>query len=115
MSTLRSVEAILRPLQGRDEHGFYPRYLFRGQTKHHGNITPFISRRLCPEAKLQVYRMMRDASIFATGIGGYTVNRRDGIGLLQHYGIPTPFIDFTGTLDVAMFFALLNTQPGNQS
>ncbi|MGH8522827.1 MAG: FRG domain-containing protein, partial [Gammaproteobacteria bacterium] len=30
----------------------------------------------------------------------------DGVAVLQHYGWPTPLIDLTGTLEVAVFFAL---------
>jgi hypothetical protein len=48
-------------------------------------------------------------------IGGSHVSRRDGIGLFQHYGLPTPFIDFSGCLDVAIFFALLGASVGTQA
>jgi hypothetical protein len=57
--------------------------------------------------------MFADASN-ARGIGGYPVDRRNGIGLLQHYGMPTSFIDFTGCLDVAIFFALHGASSGDE-
>jgi FRG domain-containing protein len=115
MNKLTSVASTLRPLQGRDESGYYPRFLFRGQCKHYNSITPLIARRPSTSAVSQLYALFRDASIFATGIGGYRVTRRDGIGLFQHYGIPTPFIDFSGCLDVALFFALLGSPPGDDA
>src|SRR5689334_11889321 len=115
MTTLAQLDQALRPLQSVDDQGFYPRFLFRGQSKHYGRIPPLIARKPSKPAIKQLYRMFSDASLFASGIGGYHVGRRDGIGLFQHYGLPTPFLDFSGCIDVAIFFALLTAKPGDQA
>jgi hypothetical protein len=115
MATLIDVETRLRGLQGLDDTKHFPLYLFRGQCRDFGNITPLIARRPSKDAIEQLYQMFREADLFAKGIGGYMVGRRDGVALLQHYGLPTPFIDFTGCLDVAIFFSLLGAAPGDEA
>jgi len=59
--------------------------------------------------------MFKDARVFASGIDGWPVSRRHGIGLFQHYGLPTPFVDLSGYVDVAIFFALLGASVGTQA
>ncbi len=113
--TLESLKQHLAKFERQDTAEHCPRYLFRGQTQHYDTITPLIARRPSPAAITQLYRLFSDASLFATGIGGYHVSRRNGIGLLQHYALPTPFIDFSGCLEVAVFFSLLGATAGTDA
>jgi hypothetical protein len=46
-----------------------------------------------------------------------TPNQRDFplLSILQHYGAPTPLMDWTYNIDVSLFFASENAQPSNSS
>jgi hypothetical protein len=55
-----------------------------------------------------VYRYARQ---ICQGLRGYSIGHLDGVAVLQHYGWPTPLIDFTGVLEVAVFFALFGAKP----
>jgi len=46
---------------------------------------------------------------------GYSIDHLDGLAVLQHYGWPSPLIDFSATLEVAIFFALLGAKPDSTS
>jgi FRG domain len=51
------------------------------------------------------YTILRTAG-FLDGLSGYRHRDRiDTLAILQHYGYPTPMVDFSGTIDVALFFA----------
>jgi hypothetical protein len=64
----------------------------------------------------QAYTLLRYAKQIVPGIAGYQVQYyEDALAILQHYGWPTPLIDWSGTLDVAAFFALLYSLPGRQA
>lgn len=45
----------------------------------------------------------------------YTQTDFPTLSILQHYGAPTPLIDFTYNLDVALYFATEFCKPSNSS
>lgn len=91
-----------------------PRYLFRGQNREWYDAagTPLINSTFArvPETDTllvgQAYTTLRRAGQLSSGTWGYAVNAVDGLAVFQHYGWYTPSIDFTGTIDVALAFAL---------
>ena len=96
-----------------------PRYLLRGQNGFHlssigmPSIISYFSRLPADKALLgQVYTVFRNASQLCTGTWGYHVGHEDALAVFQHYGWRTPSIDFAGTADVALAFAL---QPAPQT
>ncbi len=42
------------------------------------------------------------------------MNREEAVAILQHYGLPTPQIDLTGDIEIALFFALNEVKEGQQ-
>jgi FRG domain len=90
-----------------------PAWLFRGQCQDYPTIKPSISR-LDPGERDVMYNICREFHRFADGVTGYRIERHvDQLGMLQHYVERSPVIDFTGTPDVALYFALLNAKPGD--
>ncbi len=94
-------------------HLMIPRYLFRGEEDNTWTATKSSFGRFVEQFQeegcsryaqiiyLSAYRGLR-------GIDGYTISPEEGIALLQHYGMPTPQIDLTGNIDVAIYFATEN-------
>jgi hypothetical protein len=111
---LEEVERRLRPLEGMPSSSGTPRYFFRGQNKVHPKVSSTFAR--IPENNTieiaQAYTAFRNAKHICSGLRGYHIGHLDGLAIMQHYGWPSPLIDLTGTLDVAIFFALLGAHPG---
>jgi hypothetical protein len=97
-----------------------PSYYFRGQTADYRNIIPTIARNPngvedageLEQIRRQAYGVCELADKMASGIGG-TVE--EGLALMQHYGLVTPVVDVTATIDVAVFFAFLGHEAGKES
>ena len=116
VADLATVRKRLADHQRRDGGSMHPRYLFRGQSADHGSITPTFARKLSDETEIgQAYTVCRYAKRICQGLRGYSIDYLDGIAILQHYGWPTPLIDFTGSLEIAVFFALLDAKPGSEA
>ncbi|HTB30701.1 MAG TPA: FRG domain-containing protein [Bacteroidia bacterium] len=86
-----------------------PKYLFRGQTKSYGSFQPNFARlakdRILRGQAQTLYSWSRDN----LRLNGYRVNNpKEAVAVLQHYGLPTPQIDLTGNIDVAIYFATEN-------
>ena len=107
-----------------NDDGGNPRFLFRGQNKDYGRVNTSIQH-LCgfqgsqDEWKLiqrQACSLFRYAKEAVNGLSGTLgMKKEDGIALLQHYGWLTPFLDLTGKVDVALFFASLDSLPLDES
>ena len=110
-NTLAQIRESLSPLASAQLHDGFPRYLFRGQSKDYGSLTPGVAR-LSREDAYQAHMAYRQAQKIATGLMGYRTPKLDGYAVLQHYGWPTPLLDFSADLEVAIFFALFDAQPG---
>jgi|GEM_PF-2364356 len=94
-----------------------PRFLFRGQQTKYPSINSTFAR--IPENDIvigQAYTVYRYAKHICQGLRGYTIGHLDGVAVLQHYaGWPTPLIDFTGTVEVAVFFSLERANAGSEA
>lgn len=89
-----------------------PQYLFRGQNKDYPNVVPFIARpTLSTLERGQAYTICRRINVlssqFYSEATPFPLDEVHLLALLQHYGWPTPFLDLTESVDVAIFFALL--------
>lgn len=89
--------------------GRAPSYLFRGERKDWGAIIPSVARpdlKLSPAGFGQLQRLWSAAASLCAGLDGYHPrDALDALAIFQHYGIPSPLIDFTGSPEVAEFFA----------
>ena len=94
----------------------HPRFLFRGQSRTHESLNTTIGRLYAadPLAANQAHMLYRHAQQLATAMEGYTVQKLDAIALLQHYGWPTPILDVTSSLEVAIWFALFDATPSHE-
>lgn len=93
------------------------RYLWRGQSKKYASVTPTIAR-VEGLALGQAYTILRRfvgqyrGQVYPLPLRGLIkVEPEEAIALLQHYGWPTPYLDLTGDLDVAFFFAHSGYRP----
>lgn len=90
-----------------------PKYLFRGEvdntwTETTSSFGRFVEKYKDEGCSRYAEILYRSAYRGLRGIDGYTISPEEGIALLQHYGMPTPQIDLTGNIDVAIFFATEN-------
>ena len=116
MTELAKIRKGLAEYQGRNAAGKKPRFLFRGQRVVYPSIKPTFARVPTDETEAgQAYTVFRHAKRICQGLRGYTIDHLDGVAILQHYGWPTPLIDLTGTVDVAVFFALLDAKAGSEA
>ena len=107
MPTLSEVRARLAEFRGRELADGRPQFLFRGQRAVYPSIKSTFARIPNTEIEIgQAYTAYRHAKQICQGLRGYTIDHLDGVAVLQHYGWPTPLVDLTGTLEVAVFFAL---------
>lgn len=86
-----------------------PDILFRGQNMEYETIGSSMFRQ--NKAKQSaIMRLCIETHRYSGGITGYSLNDSlEEIGLLQHYLELSPMIDLTGTPEVALYFALLNS------
>ncbi len=116
MRTLKQLRGELIPLQGVTLADGRPRYLFRGQVEQHRTIVSRFSRLPADDVLMgQAYTVYRYARQICQGLRGYSIGHLDGVAVLQHYGWPTPLIDFSGVLEVAVFFALFGATPKSEA
>lgn len=117
MTTLTSVRKKLGRFQGKLLPSERPRFLFRGESEIYPEIKSTFGRidESCKKRIQQASRIFGAyaAPAIAKGMDGFlSVGRLEAVGLLQHYGWPTPLIDLTGTVEVAIFFALRHAKVG---
>ncbi len=116
MTTLASVRKELQRFQGKLLPSGQPQFLFRGESKIYPEIKSTFGRidESCKERIQQAFTIFRGhARDIAGGIDGFLdIKLPEAVALLQHYGWPTPLIDLTGTVEVAIFFALQHTKVG---
>jgi hypothetical protein len=116
LPTLSEVRERLAELQSRNVGDGRPQFLFRGQRAVYPSIKSTFARIPDNEVEIgQAYTVYRHAKQICQGLRGYTIDHLDGVAVLQHYGWPTPLIDVTGTLEVAVFFALLGASAGSRA
>jgi FRG domain len=113
-----SIAKVLAAYDTKNLRHPLPRFLFRGVNDIFSTMVSGFA--LIPAAKTvaigQAYTLLRYAKRIVPGIAGYDVEYyEDALAILQHYVWPTPLIDWSGTLDVAAFFALLYSLPGRQA
>jgi hypothetical protein len=99
--------------------GKTPAWLFRGQSREHPSVSPTLAR-LDKQGQMVGYAICRDFNIFADGVTGFhpPTQSHGGVAgwhppsqihelaMLQHYFNCSPVIDFSGTPEVALYFAL---------
>jgi hypothetical protein len=95
-----------------------PQFAFRGQADaswflesslaRHFNSKP-ISQHQWRTRELKMYQMFREFLIELCPGAYEGWLDRDIMALMQHYGVPTRFIDFSYSPNVAAWFALMNT------
>lgn len=116
MIELAEVRSRLAEYRDRDVTNSHPRFLFRGQRAVYPSIESTFARVPTTEMEIgQAYTVYRYAKQICQGLRGYTIDHLDGVAVLQHYGWPTPLIDLTGTLEVAIFFALHGASAGSRA
>jgi hypothetical protein len=115
VTTLEDVRIKLRPYENNILEDGEPRYLFRGQREQHSTITSTFDRLPLNAGRGQAQTVFRRGHQLARGLRGYSVSPVDGVAVLQHYGWPTPLIDFSGVLEVAVFFALFRAKLGAEA
>ena len=90
------------------------RMLFRGQTRVYPTIKPSITRdaRKIQNDMWTICRRFYGASM---GVTGYRIEEgHDRLSMLQHYILRSPVIDLTGTPMVALYFAILGAEVGQE-
>ena len=92
--------------------------LFRGQTKVYCTIGPSITRKdYDQQTQNEMWSICHDF-FYACGKGGVTgyaiENAHDRLSILQHYIRRSPVIDLTGTPRVALYFAILGAEIGQE-
>jgi len=93
------------------------RYLLRGQKQHYPTAMPLLHR-ASGELRGQAYTILRRlcgqarGQLFGPDLRGWvTASPDEALALMQHLGWPTPFIDLTDDVDVALFFACNGHDP----
>ncbi len=117
MTQLASIRTQLESLEKEMLPSGKPRFLFRGQSQIYSSVKSRFARiPACEKLRIgQAYTTCRYAKEIGKGLRGYSIGPLDGIAVLQHYGWPTPLIDLSAKLEVAIFFALLNAKPGQEA
>jgi len=117
MTNFASTMERLAEYQGQLDANGKPRFLFRGHNEIHSDITSKFKRKTTEKTveSGQAFTVFRRAAEICRGLQGYSLRHLDGLAVLQHYGWPTPLIDFTGTAEVAAFFALLDATVDSHS
>jgi len=116
VSELAAVRRRLEEYQACDVADGRPRFLFRGQRATYPSIKSTFARIPVTDMEIgQAYTVYRYAKQICQGLRGYMIDHLDGVAVLQHYGWPTPLIDLTGTLEVAVFFALQGAAVGSRA
>jgi hypothetical protein len=116
MTNLAELRARLEQYESGNVAHAHPRFLFRGQCQVYPSIKSTFSRVPVDDIEIgQAYTVYRYAKQICQGLRGYTIDHLDGVAVLQHYGWPTPLIDVTGTLEVALFFALHGAPGGSRA
>jgi hypothetical protein len=87
-----------------------PRYLFRGECGDYPTTLPSIDRlddtSLDVPDRQQIIRLVRSiANWLQSPDSGFSLSEWDAQGTVQHLGLPTDYIDFTRSIDVAAAFA----------
>lgn len=96
-------------------------FVFRGQTEFHDPCLPTLYRKELTEVEellerlrcceFEVY-LKQLPQVKAFEQNNFSI---DYLGLAQHYGLKTEVIDFTNSLDVALFFAMCNMSPDEKT
>jgi hypothetical protein len=116
VTELAKVRKRLAEYERRDITDGCPRFLFRGQRAVYPTIKSTFSRIPNGEVEIgQAYAVYRYAKQICQGLRGYTIDHLDGVAVLQHYGWPTPLTDLTGSLEIAVFFALHGASAGSRA
>jgi FRG domain len=113
MSALQDVRAALVELPPN-------RYVFRGETRPRTAIHPTLGR-LCHEfpndeertrtIRGQAYTILRWSHRIKSQVLA-DIDQDEWYALLRHYGWPVPLLDVTYEPEVAVWFSLLNRNPG---
>ena len=91
------------------------RVLFRGQTHVWPTIRPSIAREEDRKTREDMWAICRGLTASALAVTGYAIQGdHDRLGVLQHYILRSPVIDLTGTPEVALYFALLGAEVGQE-
>ena len=116
LQSLSSIRVELQALQQKRETlcSGQPRFLFRGQSLVYPRVNSVFARIDINNRNQieQAYTTFRWAKHICGGLRGYKISSLNGMAVLQHYGWPTPLIDLTGTVEVAVYFALSGARVG---
>lgn len=96
---------------GELSNGQHPRYLFRGTSRDHGNLQSTFARLSSDRAAYESHMLYKQAQKVAGAMEGYRVQKLDALAVLQHYGWPSPLLDWTSSLEIAVWFALFHAKP----
>lgn len=111
--------STLQKVNGSWQVTLIPRYLYRGEKSCFPTTMSGLDRLQCnrgleADARRDLEKVVKQCNeYFVTRLAGsraslgseYLREDLNTAGFLQHYGMPTEFIDFTSGLDVAAFFA----------
>jgi hypothetical protein len=101
-----------------NEDGEEPRYLFRGENSCYENVKSSFGRfaERWPDSVGHVQRIYLSIKSRLRGLDGYAIETdQQAMALLQHYWMPTPQIDLSGNIDVAIYFAIDGKESHNTS
>lgn len=104
--SIQDLKRYLNSLNSENTNQEVPKFLFRGQTQDFGNIKPSFAR-VAHNSVLrgQSYTIYRYSPNLLRGLYGYSISSEEAVAVLQHYGMPTPQIDLTHNIDIAIYFA----------
>lgn len=97
-------------------------FLYRGQSKDYGSLVPLLYR--ATPSKVDVFLNRLRSTEFELLIKQHPVVKNvflnnnfkiDYVGLAQHYGLKTEYLDCTSDLDTAIFFACSKFSPETNS
>ena len=98
-----------RPDPENDQH-FERRLWFRGESDSQREVIPTLMRTDTPDVEEPLHDVMRRIVRFAKSkiysfVDTAHFNDADWMGLLQHYSIPTPLLDWSEDFSASLFFA----------
>ena len=112
-SETRSATEALEWMQG--QKNSHDRMLFRGQKRVYPTIRPSIARIKDQKTRNEMWTICRHFYGSAMGVTGYRIEKGyDRLSILQHYILQSPVIDLTGTPKVALYFAVLKAEIGEE-
>lgn len=88
-------------------------WIFRGQTYDHGSLRAGVYRtdNILDQIVREAKRLEMDQILSKVPYAGDSILKIPPVAISQHYGLRTDYLDFTGSMNVALFFATCQWDP----